>query len=470
MRLVFYNPHQTINVISNNITGDYFKTSVPVGFRDSGHSLNFEYSDSFFINPSTNYNHKLAQLSLGMAVSSFSAKNSDKFWGENGDFGRDADIVRFLESSGFENIRTYNYDKSLNDSSDTVAFAIGEKEIEYNNAPFKLVALAIRGGAYGNEWVSNFNLGNTQIHKGFLLSSDDVIKNLYLYLGKNINNTKLWISGYSRGGAVANITAARLTDDKKVPPENIFAYTFASPQGTTSKNADKYNNIFNIVSKNDLIPFIAPSNWGYRRYGKDLYFPFLSDLEPQESASLSQKTNELYKKISKNSDLNLLKIEEINQKQLIHTFINDISSALKSRISYTDKYDDIFMDFIECNNTKIKAENENWKWTSAYEVFTNKYTDSQNLIKMAKSVPFLKNAENILGKSGEKIIILGAICFAHGENPYDIMVNEIGFENLLIIASALSEPTDNSFSFTAIHSEANYVAQLLSISDPSLMR
>ena len=201
-----------------------------------------------------------------------------------------------------------------------------------------------------------------------------------------------------------------------------------------------------------------------------MYFPLLSELKPQDSATLSQKVNELYKKISKNRDFNLIKIEESNQKKLIRTFIDEISSSLKSRINYTDKYDEIFMDFIECNNTKIKAENGKWKWPSAYESFANKYPDGQHLIKMAKSIPFLKNAETILGKSGEKIILLGAICFAHGENPYNIMVNEIGLENLLIISSVLSDSADVGFSFATIHSPESYVSQLMSIDEASLIR
>lgn len=471
IRFVFlYNSHHTVEVIGNNISSKYFKTSAPVSFRDSGQSIEFEYSDSFFIRPSTSYNHQLAQSSIGMAVSSFSSTNSDKFWGDTGHFGRDTDIIEFFKSLGFENIKTYNYDKSLNDTSDTVAFAIGEKEIKLNDNLFRLVALSIRGGGYGNEWVSNFNLGNTEVHKGFLLASDDVIKNLYMYLGENTENTKLWITGYSRGGAVANITAARLTDDRKVRLENIFAYTFAAPRGTVSKSADKYENIFNIVSENDLVPFIAPSKWGYQRYGKDMYFPSLSELNPSVASELSQNINEVYKSISKNGDFNLLKIEESNQKHKLRTFIDEICSSLTSRISYTDKYDRIFMDFIECNNTKIKFENGKWKWVSAYEGFTNKYANKQNFLQLAKNVPFLKNAEKILGSAGEKIIVLGAICLVHGENPYKVIVNEIGIDNLSIIASVLSGTSDDGFAFTKIHSAESYTAQLLSITSPSLMR
>ena len=128
------------------------------------------------------------------------------------------------------------------------------------------------------------------------------------------------------------------------------------------------------------------------------------------------------------------------------------------------------MDFIECVNTKIKTEKGGWKWASAYEGFTNKYSNKQSLLEKAKNHSFLKNAENILGKAGEKIVVLGAICLAHGKNPYNVIVNEIGIDNLSIIASVLSGSTDDGITLLKAHSPESYVARLLSISDPSLMR
>ena len=96
---------------------------------------------------------------------------------------------------------------------------------------------------------------------------------------------KLWVVGYSRGGAVANLTAAELSYPKNVPPEvaekvtwnreDVYGYTFEAPQGTQFINTilKKYNNIKNIRNINDLVTYVAPSNWGFKRFGKDYLLP-----------------------------------------------------------------------------------------------------------------------------------------------------------------------------------------------------
>ena len=56
-------PHLTAEVTGENIISkDISPIIVPVSLRDSGKKLDFEYSDVFFLYPSTSYNHKLAQL------------------------------------------------------------------------------------------------------------------------------------------------------------------------------------------------------------------------------------------------------------------------------------------------------------------------------------------------------------------------------------------------------------------------
>ena len=46
-----------------------------------------------------------------------------------------------------------------------------------------------------------------------------------------------------------------------------FGYTFASPNTTTAKNAATYKNIFNIVNKDDIIPYLPLKEWGFTNYG-----------------------------------------------------------------------------------------------------------------------------------------------------------------------------------------------------------
>ena len=77
----------------------------------------------------------------------------------------------------------------------------------------------------------------------------------------------LWITGHSRGGALANVLAAKRID----AGYNVYAYTFAAAATTTSSTAaaTKYNSIFNIINTDDLVPQLPMSDWNFKRYGVD---------------------------------------------------------------------------------------------------------------------------------------------------------------------------------------------------------
>ncbi|MGM9681344.1 MAG: hypothetical protein ACI3XR_07560 [Eubacteriales bacterium] len=66
------------------------------------------------------------------------------------------------------------------------------------------------------------------------------------------------------GGAIANIVAAKLIDQGK----SVYAYTFAAPNTTeaSTANATKYDCIFNIVNKDDFIPYFP--KWDFTKYGR----------------------------------------------------------------------------------------------------------------------------------------------------------------------------------------------------------
>jgi hypothetical protein len=59
--------------------------------------------------------------------------------------------------------------------------------------------------------------------------------------------------------------SAELIDEGKT----VYGYTFASP-GTTvseSKNAEKYNSIFNLKNNSDAVTYVPLSQWGFGTYG-----------------------------------------------------------------------------------------------------------------------------------------------------------------------------------------------------------
>lgn len=69
-----------------------------------------------------------------------------------------------------------------------------------------------------------------------------------------------------------NIITTTFTND------DLYAYTFEAPQGanynskTVKQPGDAiYNNIYNVVNPNDLVPKVAMSEYGFTRFGTDKY-------------------------------------------------------------------------------------------------------------------------------------------------------------------------------------------------------
>lgn len=442
-----------------------------VTFRENNRQIEFGYSDNMFAPSSYEYNHALAKMSLGAAVAAFSAKEGDKHWGEDGNFSRDKNIITLYKDMGFENIKTYNYDKSLNSKEDKVAFAIGEKTIKLPDGEYRVIAVSIRGGAYGNEWVSNFNLGSGENHLGFDKAAEEVKEAVIGYAGENRKNTKLWLNGYSRGAAVANLASAKLGDS--FDKEHIYAYTFATPKGTAreDKNDDKYGYIFNIISDNDLVPLVAPTQWGYGRFGRDVKFPDLSEYDAAAAEKESKRIGEIYQAISSAGELNLMEIENSNQSNQVKTTVESLCIALDTKENYVKGIAPIMMEFIECGNTKVKDAKGRWQWVSAGEGIKYKFKEEgKNLLLKAEKDGFIKSVQSRLGEIGEQVKAFGAICIKNGRDPYTVITEEIGVTNLITVASIFAPVTGNAGTISKVHYPESYMAMMLGISNPQMLR
>ncbi len=242
---------------------------IPVTFRES------DFSGSAYA-----YNQDLAMLTLCLELTAYSAETKLS-WGEDGaddsDIAarRSANIADAYAKLGFDSAAYYNYGVSLNESSDKAAFSIAQKALSDGST---LVTAFLRGGGYGGEWVSNFNLTEEAMaqgyHQGFNAAADKVFAQLTETLAGIPGPVKVWITGYSRGAAVANLLAGKLDDyalaTGRLAPEDIFAYTFATPCTVLPVNdptAERYGNIFNIVNPGDIVTMVPPTAWGYGRYG-----------------------------------------------------------------------------------------------------------------------------------------------------------------------------------------------------------
>ena len=252
----------------------------------------FYYNDLMFYSFDETYRYQplLATASLCLALSAFS-NQENLSWNSTldpQDHRRAYNVERLYKTLGYTNAEYVNYDTALTDTSDKVAFSMAMKHIDDGEGHTDtVIAVPLRGGGYGGEWGSNFNLtmdGYYGNHVGFQRAANGVRSALEDYLtklkaeGKIKGEVKLWFTGYSRASATANLLAhdvSALSSLGGVPIQrkNVYAYTFATPAGANIVGQDVDDNIFNIVSPVDLVPRVAPEAWGYGRYGITLVLP-----------------------------------------------------------------------------------------------------------------------------------------------------------------------------------------------------
>ena len=74
-----------------------------------------------------------------------------------------------------------------------------------------VIAVVLRGGGYGREGSGNLNIGKVSEQAGWSIGRNKAIRELVDYMNEYDDeisgHPKFWITGYSRGAAVANMTA-----------------------------------------------------------------------------------------------------------------------------------------------------------------------------------------------------------------------------------------------------------------------
>ncbi len=270
-----------------------------MGNAEKTRTWQFDYDDNYFYGQEDGfgYDAALAKASLCLEMASFSAHVNSNF---NKDLDEDnliraENIQELYHTLGFdpETYQFFNYDTALTSTNDKVAYSMAMKYIQNpDGSTDTLIAVPIRGGGYGGEWVSNFHVWEDasyygKNHTGFQKAANGVLSWLKFYVNRHKDlikgDLKLWIAGYSRGAAVANLLGHMLNDaamnnsisGAKMDVADIYVYTFATPAGATVKSAtSSYDpNIYNIVNPIDLVPHVAPLAWGFTRYGTTLTLP-----------------------------------------------------------------------------------------------------------------------------------------------------------------------------------------------------
>lgn len=235
---------------SHEESGLHFKSQSLINGKN--YDFYFDYDDSYFDSPATTFNKPLMTYSFGLSIA---ADDSNT-------------ITKFLTESGFGN---FSYPKYYDEETtpNGIGYTFASKEIGENN----VIALTVRGSNYHREWISNLMVGETGDHEGFKNASTIVESDLMDYIttnGFDLENTKILLTGYSRGGGVANLLANRLLKEDFIAEERFYVYTFEAPASVADENVEECSNVFNILNSADPVPMIPPTAYGLTRCGTDI--------------------------------------------------------------------------------------------------------------------------------------------------------------------------------------------------------
>ena len=223
------------------------------------------YKDSWFFQDSYTYNHELATMSLGLAMSGCDGT------------AKDEKIKTLLADLGFDNDEYYDMEGYGSEDNNSVAFVISQKEITNpsDGSTVSLLAISLRGGGYGNGgWAGNFEVGSSGIYhdgweKAASAAYNSIKKYCYDHPDVDLSTARVWLVGFSRSAAVANVLSQKLRADLFIG-ENIYTYTFATPSATDISalpNNAETKNIFNIISASDLVPRVPLRKWYFWKTG-----------------------------------------------------------------------------------------------------------------------------------------------------------------------------------------------------------
>ncbi|MCL2361633.1 MAG: hypothetical protein FWC73_07465 [Defluviitaleaceae bacterium] len=240
---------------------------------------NFYWNQYFFSQPTQDYNPSLAAMSMAFAMSAFPAEGS----------GNHRNAHNLLSQIGFTCIKANYYFANAASHQNSIGAVAAHRDIVIGENIYTLIAFATRGAFYNEEWVSNARIGERGYHAGFHDAADlayDFLSNyMYTHSCGFRDNVMIWITGFGRGAGVANILAGRLarqsgTADIFLSPNNIYAYTFATPSVVPTEQLTEHNftNIHNIIHPSDFFSHLPMSGWGFERYGATRVLPNVADI------------------------------------------------------------------------------------------------------------------------------------------------------------------------------------------------
>ena len=311
--------------------------------------INVCFNTDWFFNDSINYNHDIAILCSQLLVEGY--QDEEDYYS----IILESDLALTLEELGFSMLmEKFVFRKGT--GRDEEDYYIASRPINKNGQVYNLVFVGCIG-SNGDQWNSNFDPFGKESKSHYEYNDDSYIVNhhgfndakMYVYnaltnylskCGYTKENTKILLMGHSRGAAAANLLAAKLIDESNlVYPNNLFTYTYATPNCTTNVNKktgqsdSRYNRVFNIVNPTDFVTKVLPHDWGYGRYGTTI--------------SLPAKTNDTNYKQLKSKMIKYYNIINNaisgNAKYADYESEKDVYSIIKSFTSSVHGFDDYYL-------------------------------------------------------------------------------------------------------------------------------
>lgn len=317
-----------------------------VDFTDTGvdHKTSYPYSDSYLTRSGYEYRDDLALASTGLHYAAGSSqdakvahdtKHEDKNWGA------------LMKQMGFQQWESNEWMKKF-PSTDSIGVCIANKKLTDSKGDSTVIAVGVRGANYRGEWGGNVRLDKTGDHKGFALCRDQVLSFITEYVAKrNITGRiKLWVSGYSRAAATANLVGGAADDGydfgngTTLAPEDLYCYCFECPKGAiTSEVKDKkYDNIHNIVNPADVVTYVGMKDWDFCRYGVDHVIPTKEDANyAQYDAAMEKYLGTIYNDVENKNVADSIELST-SFKQFYDTFLTEACNAVGSRSAYVDNF------------------------------------------------------------------------------------------------------------------------------------
>ena len=221
-----------------------------------------EYSDQYFDAPSMGDHPELRAVSYALALAGYE-NQADGYPSDSST--PNPKLTKFLGELGFDDYDSW--DESSEKNGHSMGTTIARKKLPSGQ---DLIVVAPRNYNYMTEWLSNFNVGTSGDHVGFNESAELIVERLNEYISdRQLSDYKIWIVGYSRGGAVVDLAARNINanlSDYEMSAEDFYVYTFGAPRASSVET--NYANIHDVKDGNDLLlGYMFPEDWGFYNTG-----------------------------------------------------------------------------------------------------------------------------------------------------------------------------------------------------------